>query len=316
MNLSYLRLAFLCLYLFFVSGLSEVIAQPVQVRQPTEIAVANPCREFNQWINSLFFSSSTISWFYQAFGEELGHYLVTYFRDLIAGIILYYGTAGIWHWYIYVYRGSRYFPEGDIPSKSMIKDQIMLAQCSIFMYAALPVLAEWFVEMKWTKCYFNISEIGGFYWYLLYTLMYLSFVEFGIYWVHRTLHTNKFLYKYVHALHHKYNSPNDLSPWASIAFNPIDGILQASPYVVGLFFVPCHYFTHMLMLFFTGIWATNIHDALNCDFEPVMGSKYHTIHHTHYHYNFGQFFTFCDRIFGTLRGTDQITIRRRKIKRT
>lgn len=24
------------------------------------------------------------------------------------------------------------------------------------------------------------------------------------------------------------------------------------------------------------------------DFEPIMGAKYHTVHHTHYHYNFGQ----------------------------
>jgi len=24
------------------------------------------------------------------------------------------------------------------------------------------------------------------------------------------------------------------------------------------------------------------------DTEPVMGAKYHTYHHTHYHYNFGQ----------------------------
>lgn len=44
--------------------------------------------------------------------------------------------------------------------------------------------------------------------------------------MHRTLHENKFLYKYVHALHHKYNKPSTLSPWASVAFNPLDGILQ------------------------------------------------------------------------------------------
>ena len=31
-----------------------------------------------------------------------------------------------------------------------------------------------------------------------------------------------------------------------------------------------------------------------------MGAKYHTIHHTHYHYNFGQFFIFADYIFGSL----------------
>lgn len=54
-----------------------------------------------------------------------------------------------------------------------------------------------------------------------------------IYWMHRTLHTNKFLYKYVHALHHKYNSAETLSPWASIAFNPLDGVLQVTDGMLG-----------------------------------------------------------------------------------
>jgi lathosterol oxidase len=55
-----------------------------------------------------------------------------------------------------------------------------------------------------------------------------------------------------------------------------------------LFFVPVHYFTHVFLLFFSGVWATNIHDSVPFDTEPIMGAKYHTIHHTHYHYNFGQ----------------------------
>jgi lathosterol oxidase len=63
---------------------------------------------------------------------------------------------------------------------------------------------------------------------------------------------------------------------------------QASPYVFFLFFVPVHYFTHVFLLFFSGVWATNIHDSVPFDTEPIMGAKYHTIHHTHYHYNFGQ----------------------------
>jgi lathosterol oxidase len=82
-------------------------------------------------------------------------------------------------------------------------------------------------------------------------LNYFAVVEVGIYWVHRTLHTNKFLYKYVHALHHKYNKPETLGPWASVAFNPLDGIAQCSPYVLSLFFIPCHYLSHVAMVFLT-----------------------------------------------------------------
>ena len=91
-----------------------------------------------------------------------------------------------------------------------------------------------------------------------------------------------------------------MTPWCSIAFNPIDGVLQASPYVVGMFLVPCHYLTHIALLFLTAVWATNIHDAVDFECWPIMGAKYHTRHHTHYHVNFGQVFVFCDWYWGTL----------------
>lgn len=39
-------------------------------------------------------------------------------------------------------------------------------------------------------------------------------------------------------------------------------LCQASPYVIFLFVVPVHYLTHVSMLFFSGMWATNIHDAV------------------------------------------------------
>lgn len=42
---------------------------------------------------------------------------------------------------------------------------------------------------------------------------------------------------------------------------------QASPYVILLFVVPVHYFTHVFLLFFSGVWATNIHDATVTDFD-------------------------------------------------
>jgi lathosterol oxidase len=110
------------------------------------------------------------------------------------------------------------------------------------------------------------------------------------------------MFKHIHALHHQYNKPETLSPWASVAFHPLDGLLQASPYVVFLFVVPVHYFTHLGLVFFTAIWATSIHDTLQGDTEPIMGSKYHLIHHTHYNRNYGQFLIVCDWLWGTLDG--------------
>ena len=143
------------------------------------------------------------------------------------------------------------------------------------------------MENNYTQIYFYVEEVGGWKMYCAYLFGYIAFVEVAIYWMHRTLHTNKWLYKHLHSIHHKYNSAKTLTSWTSIAFHP--------------FFIPCHYYTHVFLLFFTAVWATNIHDSMWGDTEPLMGSKYHLLHHTHYHYNYGQFFIFCDYFWGTLR---------------
>lgn len=266
----------------------------------------NPYREFNIFVNTFLIPERVTSFLRRYLDDEASYYASCYMRDLIAGTLVYWLTAGVWHIAIYhIFKKNLFLDKGrKLPSKEIILDQMLLSQTSLFIYAALPVLSEFLIEKKLTKVYFYIDEIGGWEFYVAYFLLYLALVELGVYWMHRTLHTNKFLYKYVHGLHHKYNQAITLTPWASIAFNPLDGILQASPYVFFLFFVPVHYFTHVFMLFFSGVWATNIHDAVWGNSEPIMGSKYHTVHHTHFHYNFGQFFVVCDKIFGTFREPD------------
>ncbi|GAB5357753.1 hypothetical protein AAMO2058_000401500 [Amorphochlora amoebiformis] len=240
-------------------------------------------------------------------GAELGYYFTVYVRNLTAATVLYYMLGVFWTWLVSNSEsilGMVIFKGGEIKKEGSVLDQIILAQSSIFLYAMLPVLDEFLIESGVTKVYMHVDEIGGFLPYVIMTICYFLLVEVGIYWMHRTLHTNEFLYKYIHKLHHKYNSPDTLSPWASIAFNPLDGILQACPYSIVMLFWPIHYITHFAMLFCTAIWATNIHDTLVGDTEPLMGSKYHTIHHTHYKCNYGQYLVLCDWYWGTLKLPD------------
>ena len=46
---------------------------------------------------------------------------------------------------------------------------------------------------------------------------------------------------------------------------PLPGLLvpQALPYSWTLFYVPMHFLTHEMLLFFTSIWTTNIHDNIH-----------------------------------------------------
>ena len=40
--------------------------------------------------------------------------------------------------------------------------------------------------------------------------------------------------------------------------------------------------------------------GLCCRADPIMGAGYHTIHHTTYKHNYGHYFVYMDRLFGTL----------------
>ena len=272
-----------------------------------KVCEANPYRHFNIWANDLTFQYTYLTSFSNTskyfLGPTVGYYTLSYLRDVIAGTTIYWGTAGIWHVLIYNIYGDQLFyqKKRSFPDLLTITHQQILAQKSILFYAALPILAEVFIENHLTKVYFYIDEIGEWRNYFISTILYFIAVEISVYWIHRTLHTNKILYKWIHSQHHLYNKIEYLTPWAALAFHPIDGLLQASPYMMLLFVIPIHYFTFIGLLFFTSVWAINIHDSIHINSEPIMGSKYHTIHHTHYHYNFGQYFIFCDWLWGTLK---------------
>ena len=48
------------------------------------------------------------------------------------------------------------------------------------------------------------------------------------------------------------------------------------------------------------VWTVLIHDGV--DFHPlsiVNGAAHHTFHHSHFRYNYGQYFVFWDRICGS-----------------
>lgn len=111
-----------------------------------------------------------------------------------------------------------------IPSNKAMRLQICVAMKAMPWYSALPTVSEYMVENGWAKCFARVSDVG---WpaYLLYLAIYLVFVEFGIYWMHRELHDIKPLYKYLHATHHIYNKQNTLSPFAGKLSNYSNFIL-------------------------------------------------------------------------------------------
>ncbi|KAI9379579.1 hypothetical protein POPTR_017G116600v4 [Populus trichocarpa] len=230
----------------------------------------------------------------------LPHFLQTWLRNFVAGTLLYFISGLLWCFYIYYLKRNVYVPKDAIPSNRAMLLQIYVAMKAMPWYTLLPTVSEYMIENGWTKCFFSISEVGWFA-YITYLAMYLVIVEFGIYWMHRELHDIKRLYKHLHATHHVYNKQNTLSPFAGLAFHPLDGILQAVPHVIALFLVPIHFRSHIALLFIEAVWTANIHDCINGNLWPIMGAGYHTIHHTTYKHNYGHYTIWMDWMLGTLR---------------
>jgi len=226
-------------------------------------------------------------------------------RSFIFANLIYLGLGLTWAYYIYNVYGFYLFPKGNMPKIEDAAEQIKVSLGSLPLYSMLPAVCEYIVEQGWTLAYVRIDQYG---WpmFLCSFAAYMSFVEFGVYWNHRLLHDLRVGYDKLHYIHHKYNKENTLSPFAGLAFHPLDGILQAIPYFWTLFIIPMHALTYELMLFGTAVWTTNIHDCVEVECQPIMGAGYHTIHHTTYRHNYGQFFTYCDWLFGTLQYPDEV----------
>ncbi|KAF8096872.1 hypothetical protein N665_0299s0033 [Sinapis alba] len=232
--------------------------------------------------------------------ESLPHFFQTWLRNYLAGNLLYFISGSLWCFYIYHLKLNVYFLQDSIPARKAMILQIYVAMKAMPWSTLVPTVSEYMIERGWTKCY---STLDQFNWFLclVYIVLYLVLVEFMIYWVHKMTHDIKFLYKHLHATHHIYNKQNTLSPFAGLAFHPLDGILQSVPHVIALFIVPIHLKTHLSLLIMEGIWTASNHDCIHGNIWLIMGAGYHTIHHTTYKHNYGHYTICMDWMFGSLK---------------
>lgn len=154
----------------------------------------------------------------------------------------------------------------------------------------------------WTE--FNIWII------LLEFIIIMLVYETYFYRTHRILHSKQF-YKSVHLTHHKSVQP---TIFTSICFDWIELIVNYSflawyLLVIWLLWFSITLHTITLFLLFTASWNTYWHSWVDLYSKSaakklysiwIMSSRYHDIHHSKNDGNYGFFFTFRDRICGTV----------------
>ncbi|KAG0175424.1 c-5 sterol desaturase [Apophysomyces sp. BC1034] len=178
--------------------------------------------------------------------------------------------------------------------KNQVRGEIESAMSAIPGFALLTV--PWFVgEINgYSLLYEGMpSSILDWAFLLISMPVFLFFTDFGIYWLHRWLHY-PILYKHLHKPHHKWIVP---TPFASHAFHPVDGYLQSVPYHLYVYCLPMHKWLYMFMFVFVNVWTVMIHDGNFISKSTIINtSAHHAVHHLYFNYNYGQYFTFWDKL--------------------
>jgi len=131
--------------------------------------------------------------------------------------------------------------------------------------------------------------------------IFMLFTDYCIYWIHRWLHI-PFLYKMLHKPHHRWLVP---TPFAAMAFHPLDGYAQSLPYHFIVHLLPLNKWLYLGLFGAVNVWTVLIHDGdmITGHFlESYINSPaHHTLHHLYFTCNYGQYFTWADYYNGSYR---------------
>ena len=231
----------------------------------------------------------------------LGSFVVLF----VGGVIFYLLTSGTSFLYYCVWRRERFFPgydPGTVAEHAQRRLEWRWAFYNLLGNALLTAPIHHAIVTGRSRIYLDVAD-HGWGWFAGSIFVVLLVTEPLVYWAHRILH-HPVLYKHLHLPHHLFRTP---SPWTSMAFHPLDSFAQAAPHHLLAFVMPMHLSVYAFFIMFLQVWSTFIHERVTwVTWGAVNFTAHHTLHHKLNKANYGQFFTFCDRIFGTYRAPDGI----------
>jgi lathosterol oxidase len=219
----------------------------------------------------------------------------------VGGLLLFFTLAGVSYRLFFI--DSRFHPDfdpADPANRREVREGIKWSIIAVFSQAALVAPIHYLLATGHGRLYTDVADYGWA-WLLASPLVVLLVSETTIYWVHRGLHWGP-LYRNVHDKHHAFKVP---TPFTGLAFRPLDAFAQGIPHHVLAFLVPIHIGIYLVSLSFVTVWAVLIHDRVSfVRWKGINFTGHHTLHHWYETYNFGQYFTFWDRLMGTYRDPD------------
>lgn len=232
----------------------------------------------------------------------------TYWTFLQVILFRYFIIAAIAFLVFYVIKRQQWFYKKIQQKFPLRKDYLREVSYSIvtaLIFALVGYLVFVTPFTKITRAYFDIGQYSiGYFVFSIFLMLFIHDTYF--YWTHRFMHW-KPVFKYLHKVHHQSTNP---SPWAAMAFHPLEAVIEASVIIVIVLLIPAHPLAIALFLLLMMLY--NVYGHLGYELYPKGFSKSflgkwvntsfsHNQHHHYFEGNYGLYFLFWDRWMHTLR---------------
>ncbi len=191
------------------------------------------------------------------------------------------------------------------PARSDYTREFLYSISTAIIFATLGYLFFFGPLVEYTLVYKDLDAHSTWYFFGSVALTLLVHDTY-FYWTHRAMHHPK-LFPVFHKVHHLSTNP---SPWAAMAFHPLEAVVEFGIVAIVPFLYPIHPLAIGLFLLIMMIY--NVYGHLGYELYPkgfassILGrwintSVNHNQHHQYFKGNYGLYFLWWDRWMGTLR---------------
>ena len=190
-------------------------------------------------------------------------------------------------------------------SPEQLRRELIYSAVSLAIFCLTGLVVLLLYQNHFSRIYLDITNRSLPYFFLSILLMIL-FHDMYFYWTHRLLHLPGW-YQKVHSIHHRSSNP---SPFTSLAFHPIESVIQGLVLPLMVIIIPLHPFAIFAFLIY--MVYKNVRGHAGYEFTSVdqrtkkwnqvhSYSIHHNLHHLHVRDNYGLYFTIWDRLMRTFR---------------
>jgi lathosterol oxidase len=191
------------------------------------------------------------------------------------------------------------------PSANDYAREVLYSVLTAIIFTAIGYLTFMTPFRQFTNVYTSFDEMGIGY-FLLSIALLLVVHDTYFYWTHRAMH-HPAVFRYAHLTHHKSTNP---SPWAAMAFHPVEAVIEALYVSLAALLFPVHPLA--IAIFLLIMMTYNVYGHLGYELYPkgfsrsrigkwINTSVNHNQHHQFFTGNYGLYFLWWDRWMGTIR---------------